>query len=150
VVLLVADGPHLGEPHVAQSALLVGEAWLVVGGWWWVLVHGALQCWGRGGGQALLLVARGRMCAMAPVWIESAHNLHCPTCDARLVEQAARIDVLNEVRGGPTHPKYQVDGDSLTCPSGHQLPSVDDLYAYRDEQGHDASDGPVVEVRAPR
>jgi hypothetical protein len=43
VVLLVADGPHLGEPHVAEGALL-GREGLGSVGWWWVGGHAALLC----------------------------------------------------------------------------------------------------------
>lgn len=65
------------------------------------------------------------------VWIESLHNLHCPTCDSRLIEPAGRHDVL-----GRADPVYLVDGHSAVCPNGHTLPEPDELYAYRDRAGH--------------
>src|SRR5829696_4179312 len=52
-------------------------------------------------------------CRMASVWMESVHHLHCPTCDARLVEQAGRYDVMQR-----RHPVYVGEVTTLTCPAG--------------------------------
>lgn len=70
---------------------------------------------------------------MASVWIESMHNLHCPTCDGRLIERAGRHDVMQR-----PDPVYIADAASGRCPEGHPLPHSDALYAYRDAQGHPA------------
>ncbi len=79
------------------------------------------------------------------VWIESLHNLQCPTCDARLVEQAGRVHPIRQLDR-----IYHSDPRTLTCPAGHQLP-VDHhaLYAYRNEHGH-PQDAPIREVPRPR
>jgi hypothetical protein len=63
------------------------------------------------------------------------HNLHCPTCNLRLIERAGRFEVLGEVLGTPKARKYVGSGEYV-CPAGHQLPEADALYAYRDRQGH--------------
>ncbi len=78
------------------------------------------------------------------VWIESLENLHCPTCDARLVVQAGRFDPI-----GRPDPVYTADGRTQRCPDGHQLPDDGALFAYRDQQGHPA-EAPTREVRPPR
>ena len=80
---------------------------------------------------------------MAAVWIESMHNLHCPTCDARLVQEAGRFDPM-----GRPDPVY-VGSERLACRAGHSLPSMDSLYAYRDERGYPA-DAAYSEVPPPR
>jgi hypothetical protein len=83
---------------------------------------------------------------MSDVWIESLHNLHCPTCDARLVEQAGKFEPL-----GRPDPVYITDGRSLTCPAGDPLPTDRDaLYAYRDAQGHPMEPLSVRETWPPR
>lgn len=81
---------------------------------------------------------------VSSVWIESLHNLHCPTCDTPLVEQAGRYLVLDRPR-----PVYVGEVETLTCRDGHPLPSRADLYDYRDLRGIPAQ-APVREVAAPR
>lgn len=79
------------------------------------------------------------------VWIESLHRLVCPACDRPLIEQAGRHDVLER-----PDPVYVV-GDVRECPIGHDLPALDELYAYRDSKGIPATVAdPVVEVRRPQ
>lgn len=81
--------------------------------------------------------------------IESVHNLHCPTCDARLLEEAGRFQVLGEVRGEPGPVKYVVDGNRApVCPADHPLPDVAALYAYRDSKGY-PPEAPAREVPWP-
>lgn len=84
---------------------------------------------------------------MPAVWIENLHNLHCPTCDARLVARAGKFEPM-----GRPDPVYQEEGSSLTCPAGHQLPDGAELYAYANRAGHEvpAMGSPVREVPAPR
>ena len=82
---------------------------------------------------------------MPMVWITSLHNLHCPSCDARLIEQAGRFEPM-----GRPDPIYQADPRTLTCPNGHRLPEdQDELYTYRDEKGHPPEE-PPTEVAPPR
>jgi len=64
------------------------------------------------------------------VWILSPHNLHCPECDTRLVEQAGRF----EVPGRPA-PVHVGEVGTLTCRAGHALPSRQALYAHREARG---------------
>lgn len=81
---------------------------------------------------------------MNALWIQSLHNLHCPTCDTRLVEQAGRYAVAHLPA-----PVYVGEVATLTCREGHPLPDREVLYAYRDERGIPAS-APVHEVEPPR
>jgi hypothetical protein len=80
---------------------------------------------------------------MEPVWVESLHNLHCPRCDARLVQRARRCFV-------PERAAHHYVGEvgTLRCPRGHRLPGRDTLYDYRAERGHPVC-APVAEVVAP-
>ncbi|WP_143087050.1 hypothetical protein [Geodermatophilus ruber] len=79
------------------------------------------------------------------VWIESLHNLHCPTCESRLVEHAGRFDVI-----GRPDPGYTADPRTLMCPSGHVLPDDQHaLYEHRDNRGY-PQEATTREVRAPR
>jgi hypothetical protein len=78
------------------------------------------------------------------VWIQSVHNLHCPTCDSRLVEQAGRYAVPDRPA-----PVYVGEVATLTCRRGHPLPERGELYRYRDLRGIPAS-APVQEVAPPR
>lgn len=80
---------------------------------------------------------------MEGVWIESLHNLHCPRCDERLVQQAARVPLP----GRKVH-VYVGEVGTLACPAGHWLPEREALYAYRARAGH-APRAAVTEVRAP-
>jgi hypothetical protein len=80
---------------------------------------------------------------MASVWIRSVHNLHCPTCDARLVERGERF-VVRERRTV----MYVGDVGTQVCRNGHALPDRESLYSYRDAKGHPRS-APVSEVSAP-
>lgn len=81
---------------------------------------------------------------MAELWVQSVHNLHCPLCDERLVQQAARVPLP----GRQVH-VYVGEVGTLACPAGHHLPAREALYAYRTEAGH-APGAPVTEVRPPR
>lgn len=81
---------------------------------------------------------------MTALWIQSVHNLHCPTCGSRLVEQAGRYVVPSRPA-----PVYVGEVATLTCANGHPLPGRRALYEYRDECGLPAS-APVHEVRPPR
>lgn len=81
------------------------------------------------------------------VWIESMDNLHCPTCDTRLVETAGRFEVPSAVLGTAGATKY-VGRGAVTCPAGHQLPNAEKLVRYRDQQGHPA-DAPFNEIAWP-
>jgi len=84
-------------------------------------------------------------CRMASVGMESVHHLHCPTCDARLVEQAGRYDVMQR-----RHPVYVGEVTTLTCPAGHRLPhDRGQPHNYRDRRGH-PPEAPVREVAPPR
>lgn len=81
---------------------------------------------------------------MGTTWIENRHNLHCPTCDARLIERAGRHDVMQR-----PDPVYVSDPTTLTCPAGHRLPeNQDELYEYRDSHGHQ-QEAPIREVPPP-
>ena len=81
---------------------------------------------------------------MSSVWIQSVHNLHCPTCDSRLVEQAGRYVVSDRPA-----PVYVGEVETLTCRGGHPLPDRNTLYAYRDGRGIPAR-ATVAEVAPPR
>jgi hypothetical protein len=84
------------------------------------------------------------MPSVPEVWIESMHNLHCPTCDDRLIERAGRFDVL-----GKSTPTYVGDGNRPpVCPNGHAQPPVEQLYVYRDEKGY-PPEAPFSEVPPP-
>lgn len=80
---------------------------------------------------------------MNVVWIESLHNLHCPACDGRLVQQGRRCSVPD--RGGP---RYVGEVGTLACRQGHCLPDRAALYEYRARRGHAAS-ATVREVPPP-
>lgn len=81
---------------------------------------------------------------MNVVWIESLHNLHCPSCGRRLVQRGRRCHVAH--RPGP---HYVGDVGTLTCAQGHPLPDRVALYDYRARHGHAAS-AAVREVPPPR
>ena len=80
---------------------------------------------------------------MDAIWIQSLHNLHCPRCDNRLVQQAGRFFVEEKAAL-----MYVGEVGTLTCPDGHRLPDRQTLYDYRSEQGH-APSAPVTEVVPP-
>ena len=81
---------------------------------------------------------------MEAIWVQSLHNLHCPRCDARLIQQARRCFV-------PERSVHHYVGEvgTLACPGGHPLPDREVLYDYRAERGH-AVCAPVAEVLPPR
>lgn len=81
--------------------------------------------------------------SMEAIWVESLHNLHCPRCDTRLVQQAQLCFAPERA----TH-HYVGEVGTLACPGGHALPGREALYAYRSEQGH-AMNAPVSEVEMP-
>ena len=81
---------------------------------------------------------------MSSVWIQSVHNLHCPTCDTPLVEQAGRYLVVDR-----PSPVYVGEVETLTCRDGHALPDRQQLYDYRELRGIPAR-VPVREVAPPR
>jgi hypothetical protein len=78
------------------------------------------------------------------VWIQSVHNLHCPTCGRRLVQRAGRYAVPARRR-----PVYVGEVGTLACRSGHPLPDRESLYAHRDRIGVPWT-APVREVAPPR
>jgi hypothetical protein len=80
---------------------------------------------------------------MDAVWIQSLHNLHCPRCDTRLVQQAGRFTVPERET-----PVYVGEVGTLACPAGHPLPERTLLYAYRARSGH-ATHAPASEVVPP-
>ena len=75
-------------------------------------------------------------------WIESLGNLHCPTCDARLVAQGSLYRPLGRPDPIP------VTGSRPFCPNRHALPSDEELVAYREQQGYSA-EAPSREVPGP-
>lgn len=77
---------------------------------------------------------------MTAIWVQSLHNLHCPSCDHRLLQRARRFFV-------PERAAHYYVGEvgTLVCPCGHSLPDRDALYAHRAERGH-AQRAPVAEV----
>jgi hypothetical protein len=77
------------------------------------------------------------------VWIQSLHNLHCPTCGRRLVQRARRCQVP-----GAAAPRYVGEVGTLTCQEGHPLPGRGALYAYRAQRRHPAR-ATVREVAGP-
>ena len=81
---------------------------------------------------------------MEGLWIQSLHNLHCPRCDERLVQQAARVPLP----GRQVH-VYVGEVGTLACPAGHRLPDRESLYDYRARAGH-AWRAEVTEVSPPR
>ena len=81
---------------------------------------------------------------MDALWVESLHNLHCPRCDARLVQRAARVPLP----GRQVH-VYVGEVGTLACPAGHRLPARESLYDYRAWAGH-APRAAVTEVGAPQ
>lgn len=80
---------------------------------------------------------------MGASWVQSLHNLHCPRCHTRLVQLARRFFLEH----CPT-PVYVGEVETLACPSGHPLPTREDLYAYRAQRGHSPT-APVAEVLPP-
>ena len=80
---------------------------------------------------------------MDATWIHSLHNLHCPTCDRRLVQRAGRH--FHSVVGSPV---YVGEVGTLSCPEGHPLPERQELYDYRSRRGHAAA-ASVAEVGPP-
>lgn len=77
---------------------------------------------------------------MDAIWVRSLHNLHCPSCDNRLVQRAAQ----HFHRGVRGHVYVGVVG-TLRCPDGHSLPGRAELYDYR-AQRLGGSAAPVTEV----
>lgn len=84
---------------------------------------------------------------MAKVWIEDMSNLHCPTCDERLVAPAGRFDPM-----GKPDPTYVQDGGTLACTAGHPLPDQQALRSYADQHGHvpPPAGAPIREVPPPK
>ncbi|MFQ1002727.1 hypothetical protein [Modestobacter sp. SSW1-42] len=80
---------------------------------------------------------------MASVWILSPHNLYCPGCETRLIERAGRFAVPGRPR-----PVHVGEVGTLRCRAGHPLPSREELYAHRDEQGRPRT-AAVWEVAPP-
>ena len=80
---------------------------------------------------------------MSSVWILSVHNLHCPTCDRRLVERAGRYRLAHRAA-----PVYVGEVETLTCRDGHVLPDRSALYDYRERRGI-ARQAAVTEVAPP-
>ena len=80
---------------------------------------------------------------MDEVWIQSLHNLHCPSCDRRLV-QRGRLHFHSQLRS----PVYVGDVGTLLCPQRHRLPDRRDLYDYRAQRGY-APAAPVSEIAPP-
>jgi len=80
---------------------------------------------------------------MEAIWVQSLHNLHCPRCDRRLVQQANRFFV-------PERAAHYYVGEvgTLVCPGRHPLPSREALYDYRAARGHPLH-APVSEVAPP-
>jgi hypothetical protein len=78
--------------------------------------------------------------AIPQLWVHSLHNLHCPTCDERLLQRARRFFV-------PERAAHYVVGEvgTLACPHRHPLPEREALYVYRAERGN-AEDAPVAAV----
>lgn len=81
--------------------------------------------------------ARRSLAAMDDVWIESPHNLHCPRCDRRLMQQAG-IHFHSTLQS----PVYVGEVSTLTCPGGHRLPDRQELYSLRERRGY----APVASV----
>jgi hypothetical protein len=80
---------------------------------------------------------------MEAIWVQSLHNLHCPRCDRRLMQQASRFFVPERA----VH-YYVGEVGTLVCPDGHRLPEREALYEYRAARGY-ASCAPVSEVTRP-
>lgn len=80
---------------------------------------------------------------MRTVWVESPHNLHCPRCDRRLVQQAG-IHFHSGVRAAV----YVAEVSTLACPGGHRLPDRQELYSHREQRGY-APVAPVSQVPPP-
>ncbi|MGY1743717.1 MULTISPECIES: hypothetical protein [unclassified Blastococcus] len=74
---------------------------------------------------------------MHDVWIESPHNLHCPRCDRRLVQQAG-VHFHSRLQS----PVYVGEVSTLSCPGGHRLPDRQELYSLRERRGY----APVASV----
>lgn len=81
---------------------------------------------------------------MDAIWIQTPHNLHCPRCDRRLVQQAGS-HVHSRL---PSH-VHVGEGESLACPNGHGLPARDELDAHRERRGY-APVASVSQVPPPR
>ena len=77
---------------------------------------------------------------MEAIWVQSVHNLHCPSCDSRLVQRAER-----RFHAERQIPVYVGEVGTLSCPDGHPLPDRQELYDYRAQQGH-APAAPVSAV----
>lgn len=80
---------------------------------------------------------------MDAIWIQSLHNLHCPSCDSRLVQLARRH--FHSQLGSPV---YVGEVGTLICPHRHPLPDREELYDYRARQGY-ATAAAVCEVVPP-
>jgi hypothetical protein len=70
------------------------------------------------------------------VLIESPDNLHCPTCDARLVQPAGRYEVYGAVLGMPGSVELKPTGEPPYCPERHHLPDEKALRRYRRRHGY--------------
>jgi hypothetical protein len=89
----------------------------------------------------------GRM-TTPQVLVESMENLHCPTCDARLIHWAGRHEVLGSVIGMPGSIRHVAGAQRPTCPNEHPLPGDDILRQYRDRRGYSPTE-PYREVLPP-
>jgi hypothetical protein len=87
---------------------------------------------------------RGNLAVMHDVWIESPHNLHCPRCDRRLVQQAG-VHFHSRLQS----PVYVGEVSTLACPAGHGLPERPELYSHRERRGY-APAASVSRVPPPR
>ena len=70
---------------------------------------------------------------MLSLWIESLHNLHCPSCDRRLIERATL-----HLPDGQRDPVVVGEVGTLQCPTGDPLPDRAFLYALRAVTGRPA------------
>jgi hypothetical protein len=81
---------------------------------------------------------------MHAIWVQTPHNLHCPRCDRRLVQQAGV-----QFRSRLQSPVSVGEMSTLACPGGHQLPEHQELYAHRERRGY-APVASVSQVPPPR
>lgn len=80
--------------------------------------------------------------------VESTENLHCPTCDARLIQTAGRYEVYGAVLGTPGSVQVVPTGEPPHCPQRHPLPDEKALRRYRRRAGHPKT-APVSVVPPP-
>jgi hypothetical protein len=81
---------------------------------------------------------------MHEIWVQTPHNLHCPRCDRRLVQQAG-VHFHSRLQSHV----YVGEVGTLACPGGHRLPERPELYAHRERRGY-APVAPVSQVPPPR